>query len=47
MKRVVNINFKCEGLDFDAAIDCDNVLKETLKEERDSRDKRTTQNTTQ
>lgn len=33
MKRVVNINFKCEGLDFDAAIDCDNVLKETLKEE--------------
>ena len=33
MKRVVNINFKCEGLDFDAAIDCDNVIKETLGEE--------------
>lgn len=33
MKKVVNINFKCEGLDFDAAIDCDNVLKKTLKEE--------------
>ena len=32
-KRIVNINFRCEGLDFDAAIDCDNVLKETLKEE--------------
>ncbi len=33
MKKVVNINFKCEGLDFDAAIDCDNALKETLGEE--------------
>ena len=32
-KRIVNINFRCEGLDFDAAIDCDNVLKETLQEE--------------
>lgn len=32
-KRVVNINFKCEGLCFDAAIDCDNVLKETLGKE--------------
>ena len=30
MKRVVNINFKCEGLNFDAAIDCDNAIKETL-----------------
>lgn len=33
MKRVVNINFKCEGLNFDAAIDCDNAVKETLGEE--------------
>lgn len=32
-KRVVNINFKCDGLDFDAAIDCNNVLKESLGHE--------------
>lgn len=32
-KRVVNINFKCDGLDFDAAIDCNNVLKESLSQE--------------
>lgn len=33
MKRVVNINFKCDGLNFDASIDCDNALKETLGQE--------------
>jgi hypothetical protein len=32
-KRVVNINYKCDGLSFDASIDCDNALKKTLGKE--------------
>ena len=30
VKRIVNVNFTCEGLRFDAAIDCDNALRESL-----------------
>ena len=32
-KRIVNINFKCRGLIFDAAVDCNNALKKTLDKE--------------
>lgn len=32
-ERVVNINFACEGLEFDAAVDCQNALKTTLGED--------------
>ena len=31
-KRVVNINFTCEGFAFDATVDCTNSLKDSLIE---------------
>lgn len=29
-KRIVNVNFTCDGLHFDAAIDCDNASRESM-----------------